>query len=181
MKQLKILNENECNYYIKALSNLQDTFKIKHEYGTKSITPTRHSYNNLLFKPLHKSLTANAISHFGVDLFPMYSYARYYNEHSLLMPHYDREACKYSLTLHVGSNDNNEYYPIWFKINEENISFNLNQGEGVFYDGCEYLHWRNACKHDWYLQVFFHWTDIESKDDLIQFENIKGGRHSLWK
>lgn len=181
MKPIKILDEKECEYYVNSLDKLQNTFKIKKEPAVDSEIPCRHSYNNIILKPLHKSLTDIASEYFKLKLFPSYSYARYYEKGSRLLPHIDRDACKYSMTLHLSSSNTLLSYPIWFEINNQHISFDLDRGYGIFYDGTEHVHWRNECSHSWYLQLFLHWMDEESKNRLIEEENAKAKHLSIWK
>lgn len=181
MEPLKILSKKECEYYVNCLSELQDTFRIKSEPAVDSQIPCRHSYNNIALKPLHMSLTNMASKHFGVKLLPSYSYARYYEKGSRLLPHTDRAACKYSMTLNISSSDPSLIYPIWFMINDKPVSIDIRQGYGVFYDGMTYAHWRERCNHDWYLQLFLHWMDEDSKDDLIEEEHKNAKHLSLWK
>ena len=93
----------------------------------------------------------------GRQLLPTYTYARIYQPGEILKKHKDRPACEISATMTLGY-DAKTIWPIFFN-EEKEIAVNLEVGELAVYKGCEILHWRQAFKGNWHVQVFFHYVD----------------------
>ena len=94
----------------------------------------------------------------GLKLFPTYTYSRIYKTGNYLAHHVDRPSCEISITLKLSSNDDSYNWPIWMKDAE----YNLEDGDGVIYRGCDLDHWREVCDAppDWRMgQVFMHYVD----------------------
>lgn len=88
---------------------------------------------------------------------PTYCYARLYANGDDLKKHTDREACEYSVTLHLGS-DGTDWDISFTKPNGEEVSVNLKPGQAVVYLGCISTHWRDKFEGQEYGQVFLHYV-----------------------
>jgi len=89
-------------------------------------------------------------------LIPTYSYARLYSNGDVLEKHTDRPACEVSVTIQLGRSHNNPW-SIYMGGNK----YDLDEGDGVIYKGCEVDHWRERCNApDGYYsgQVFLHYV-----------------------
>ena len=93
-------------------------------------------------------------------LYPTYYYDRFYFKNQELKKHTDRGSCEISVSIHISSNI--EYdWPIFFDVNEKEVSSSLKPGEGILYKGIEVPHWRNKLigdKNSYFHQVFFHYV-----------------------
>ena len=92
----------------------------------------------------------------GEELIPTYAYARIYTNGDTLEKHIDKESCEVSMTLQLGKS-HHYAWPIYM----DNKRFDLSEGEGVIYSGCDTEHWRNICDGpDGYYsgQVFLHYV-----------------------
>jgi hypothetical protein len=88
-----------------------------------------------------------------LKLFPTYAYWRYYVFGATLAKHTDRPSCEISITACVKKYDN------WPMIVEGN-KFELEEGDGVLYAGCEQEHGRpNVYEGEGMAQVFFHYVN----------------------
>ncbi len=89
----------------------------------------------------------------GLELLPTYAYWRYYIFGATLKKHLDRPSCEVSITACV------KKYDKWPFIIENNI-FELQEGDGLLYAGCEQQHGRpGVYKGDGMAQVFFHYVN----------------------
>lgn len=92
----------------------------------------------------------------GEELIPTYSYARLYNNGDELKIHKDRPACEVSVTIQLGRS-HHYAWPIYMG----GTRFDLGEGDGVIYPGCDVEHWRDKCDGpDGYYsgQVFCHYV-----------------------
>jgi hypothetical protein len=123
-------------------------------------------HGDLVFDSLMKTAKPKMEYYTGLDLFPTYSYTRLYKPGNELKIHRDRPSCEISITLKLS--DTRWYnWPIWMV----DTPYNLNDGDGVIYRGCDLEHWREPCQgyEDYRMgQVFMHYVD-------------KNGPHSEWK
>ena len=94
----------------------------------------------------------------GLELFPTYTYSRIYRAGNELKIHKDRPSCEVSITLRLAASDDRSNWPIWMKDAE----YELDDGDGVVYRGCDLDHWREVCDapEGWLMgQVFMHYVD----------------------
>jgi hypothetical protein len=93
----------------------------------------------------------------GLELYPTYTYARLYRPGNELKKHTDRPSCEVSITLKLS--DTGQYnWPIWMV----DAPYELEDGDGVIYRGCDLEHWRDICggPPEYRLgQVFMHYVD----------------------
>jgi len=91
------------------------------------------------------------------SLFPTYSYARLYKNGNVLEKHQDRDECEISVTIQLGRS-HHYAWPIYMG----NKRYDLAEGDGVIYSGCDVPHWRDSCDGPpgYYSgQVFLHFVD----------------------
>lgn len=98
----------------------------------------------------------------GEPLLPTYAYARLYKKGDTLEKHIDRESCEVSMTVQLGRS-HHYAWPIYMGGKR----FDLGEGEGIIYSGCDVEHWREACNppDDTYYsgQVFLHFVRANGK------------------
>lgn len=115
-----------------------------------------HEY---MFETLHERLWPVVEQVVGRELIPTYAYARLYSNGDALEGHTDRPACEVSVTIQLGRS-HHYAWPIYMGGQR----FDLGEGDGVFYNGCDVEHWRETCAGpDGYYsgQLFLHFV---SKD-----------------
>lgn len=117
-----------------------------------------HEY---MFETLHERLWPTIEQATGEELIPTYAYARLYSNGSILEKHTDRSACEVSITIQLGRS-HHYAWPIYMGGQR----FDLAEGDGVIYPGCEVEHWRDKCDGpDGYYsgQVFLHFVRKHGK------------------
>lgn len=112
------------------------------------------SYNLQPIRMLHLLETEKVLSISHKQLVPTYCYTRIYYQGSELLPHIDRDACEYSITLHLQGSDPWEIYM-------GDTAVQLESGDAVLYKGCEIVHYRKPFQGEWYVQCFLHYVDQE--------------------
>lgn len=111
-----------------------------------------HDY---MFETLQEQLWPTMEQAVGEELIPTYSYARLYGNGDVLKRHTDRPACEVSITIQLGRS-HHYAWPIFMG----NQRFDLSEGDGVIYPGCDIEHWRDVCDgpENYYSgQVFCHY------------------------
>jgi hypothetical protein len=112
--------------------------------------------HEVLFETLHERLWPTVEKAVGEELIPTYAYARLYSNDDVLKKHKDRPACEISVTVQLGRS-HNYAWPIYMGDQR----FDLAEGDGVVYPGCDVEHWRDKCDgpKDYYSgQVFLHFV-----------------------
>lgn len=112
----------------------------------------RYNLKPIRMLHLHETEKVSSISH--KQLAPTYCYTRIYYRGSELLPHIDRDACEYSITLHLQGSDPWEIY-----MGDTPVL--LEPGDAVLYKGCEIVHYRKPFQGEWYVQCFLHYVDQE--------------------
>ena len=85
-----------------------------------------------------------------LDLVPTYSYARIYEQGSILKRHKDRPSCEISTTLNLGGDP--------WAIYLEGVQVDLAPGDMLVYSGCDLEHWRDEFQGNICGQVFLHYN-----------------------
>ena len=85
-----------------------------------------------------------------LDLVPTYSYARIYEQGSILKKHKDRPSCEISTTLNLGGDP--------WAIYLEGVQVDLAPGDMLVYSGCDLEHWRDEFQGNICGQVFLHYN-----------------------
>jgi hypothetical protein len=112
--------------------------------------------SNLMFETLQERLWPVIEGVVGEELLPTYAYARLYSNGDVLEKHIDRPACEVSVTIQLGRS-HHYAWPIYVGRDR----FDLAEGDGVIYPGCDIVHWRDCCDgpEGYYSgQVFLHYV-----------------------
>jgi len=112
--------------------------------------------HEVMFETLHERLWPVIEQVVGEELIPTYAYARLYSNGDLLERHTDRPACEVSITIQLGRS-HHYAWPIYMGGQR----FDLAEGDGVIYHGCDVEHWRDKCDgpDEYYSgQVFLHFV-----------------------
>tara|TARA_B100000749_G_scaffold207976_1_gene163022 strand:+ start:59 stop:703 length:645 start_codon:yes stop_codon:yes gene_type:complete len=109
----------------------------------------------------------------GLELIPTYSYARIYKKGDILKRHKDRPSCEISTTIHLGgtswpifidgTGENtviDEYKNIHKPNAPEGTSIDLDVGDMLIYEGCNFEHWREPLEGNTCAQVFLHYNHV---------------------
>lgn len=100
-----------------------------------------------------------------MTLYPTYSYGRIYGNQSVLERHTDRPSSEYGVTCCLEKETD---WPIFFEVDGEIRSYELNVGDVCIYKGIEYPHWREPFTGNRHVQAFLQYVDAN-------------GPHSEWK
>jgi hypothetical protein len=112
--------------------------------------------HEIMFETLQERLWPTIEAVVGEELLPTYAYARLYSNGDELLKHSDRPACEVSVTIQLGRS-HNYAWPIYMGGNR----YDMAEGDGVIYRGCDIEHWREVCNGptDYYSgQVFLHYV-----------------------
>ena len=115
-------------------------------------------HGDLAIETLMKMMLPKMEKCTDLKLFPTYTYSRIYRKGNELKIHKDRPSCEVSITLRLSASDDSYNWPIWMDKSE----YNLEDGDGVIYRGCDLNHWREVCDapEGWRMgQVFMHYVD----------------------
>lgn len=115
-------------------------------------------HGDIAFDSLMKMMKPKMEEVTGLKLFPTYTYSRIYKQGNYLAHHKDRPSCEVSITIRLSASDDRYNWPIWMKDSE----YELDDGDGVVYRGCDLDHWRETCDapEGWKMgQVFMHYVD----------------------
>ena len=117
--------------------------------------------HEIMFETLQERLWPTIEAVVGEELLPTYAYARLYSNGDELLKHSDRPACEVSVTIQLGRS-HNYAWPIYMGSNR----YDMAEGDGVVYMGCDIEHWREVCNGptDYYSgQVFLHYVRKNGK------------------
>jgi hypothetical protein len=119
--------------------------------GVKSVLD-----HEIMFETLQERLWPVIEDLIGEELLPTYAYARLYTNGNVLEEHKDRPACEVSITIQLGRS-HHYAWPVYMGGHR----YDLAEGDGVIYSGCDVPHWRNKCDgpEGYYSgQVFLHYV-----------------------
>lgn len=142
-----------CHFFTHVLLRQADLGARGDEQVPKAMSIIDH---DVMFETVQERLWPVIESVVGEDLIPTYSYARLYSNGDDLKRHTDRPACEVSVTLQLGRS----HHYAW-PIHMGDQRFDLGEGDGVIYSGCDVEHWRNNCDgpEGYYSgQVFLHFV-----------------------
>jgi hypothetical protein len=152
-------------------------------WGDSQIPNSYYCYSDPFMESI-LNLSTSMISNFtGKDLFPTYSYWRFYQMGDELKRHRDRESCEISATICLGYDVSNvdktkhlNYnWPMWVEsMTGETQPGELNPGDIIIYRGCEIDHWREPFIGMNHAQLFLHYNDKNG-----QHKNLYDGRPFL--
>lgn len=106
----------------------------------------------------------------GKTLFPTYSYARIYQPGEELLPHTDRPACEYSVTVNIAHKG--AASPIYMQYKDNPVEQHiLAPGDAVVYKGCDVRHWRLPFeKNQLNVQFMLHYVDKHGANAAHRFD-----------
>jgi hypothetical protein len=150
-------------------------------WGDSQIYDSYCCYSDPLMESILSLSTPMVSAYTGKNLFPTYSYWRFYQKGDELKRHRDRESCEVSATVCLGYDVSNvdktkhsDYnWPMWVqsaKTGEEHPG-GLNPGDIILYKGCEIDHWREPFIGMNHAQVFLHYNDKNGP-----YKNLYDGR-----
>lgn len=148
-----VVNKELCSFFTHAL--LRSKFyknEVTEDYQVKgSLGLLEHE---ILFETMHERVWPAIENVLEEELLPTYSYARAYTNGNILEKHKDRPSCEISVTVQL-ARTHHYAWPIYMGGQR----FDLAEGDGVIYKGCDIEHWREKCDAPSnYVsgQVFFH-------------------------
>jgi hypothetical protein len=118
-------------------------------------------HHEVVFETIQERLWPIIESIYGEELLPTYSFSRLYTNENVLKPHTDRSECEVSVTIQLGRSHNYSW-PIYMDGKE----YDLSEGDGVIYNGCDSVHWREVCygPENYYSgQCFLHYVKKNGK------------------
>jgi hypothetical protein len=142
--------------------------------GGDSQAPNSHAkYDFMPFVRLLVGKVPEVSSLFGEEVLPTYTYARVYNNGSVLERHRDRPACEVSITLNLSKSHD---WPIYFQRHDGSETFvELEPGDAVLYMGCISDHWREQFVGEEYTQVFMHYVRSYGENAWAYFDKNQDG------
>ncbi len=139
----------------------------------------------------HWGLTSRMCELTGKDLIPTYAFFRVYQKGDICTVHSDRQSCEHSFSMALGYSDD----IIWpFEIGETRYEFDtacqmkaaqdfegaankpleLEPGDAVLYQGCNYRHGRTTPNPNrWSAHMFLHWVDAYGPFKEFAFDGQK--------
>ena len=107
-------------------------------------------------------------------LYPTYSYGRIYYKDNELKKHKDRGASEYGASCCIYKEVD---YPLYFEDSGKIISYDLNVGDIIVYEGMEYNHWREPYQGNKHTQVFLMYVDTEGIYSDLKYDKRNGIGH----
>lgn len=142
-----------CKFFTHVLMRQADLNPRGDGQVPNAKTILAHEY---MFETLHELYWDVLEEIVGEELLPTYAYARLYSNGDILEKHTDRPACEVSVTIQLGRSHHYSW-PIYMG----GMRFDMAEGDGVVYKGCDIEHWRDKCEGpDGYYsgQVFLHYV-----------------------
>lgn len=142
-----------CHFFTHVLIRHGDITPRSDEQIPNALAILDHEY---MFETLHERLWPTIEQAVGEELIPTYAYARLYSNGDVLERHTDRPACEVSVTIQLGRS-HHYAWPIYMGGQR----FDMAEGDGIIYPGCDVEHWRDKCDGpDGYYsgQVFLHFV-----------------------
>lgn len=137
-------------------------------WGDKQIPGSFNSYGDPMMDTVLSVSVPMMSNYTGLDLYPTYTYWRFYETGDILEYHTDRSSCEISATLCLGYNmsnvDQSKYpnynWPMFVKTKEgADLPIQLKPGDVIIYKGCEIPHWREKFIGLNQAQLFMHFND----------------------
>lgn len=154
----KLLPKEFCHFFTHVLMRQADIAPRGDSQIPNARAILDHEY---MFETLHELYWDVLEEIIGEELIPTYAYARLYSNGDVLERHTDRPACEVSVTIQLGRS-HHYAWPIYMGTQR----FDLGEGDGVVYAGCDVEHWRDKCDGpDGYYsgQVFLHFVRKHGK------------------
>jgi hypothetical protein len=150
----KLIPIEFCQFFTHVLMRQADLSQTK---GDEQIPNARAILDHeVMFETLQERLWTTIESAVGEELLPTYAYARLYSNGDELTKHTDRSACEVSVTIQL-ARSHHYAWPIYMGGQR----FDMGEGDGIIYSGCDVEHWREPCSGPpgYYSgQVFLHYV-----------------------
>lgn len=149
----EIVPKEFCQFFTHVLMRYGDIAPAGDTQIPNARSILAHEY---MFETLHERLWPTVERLVEEPLIPTYAYARLYSNKDELVKHVDRPACEVSITIQLGRS-HHYAWPIYMGGQR----FDMAEGDGVIYPGCDVEHWREPCNGpDGYYsgQVFLHFV-----------------------
>ncbi len=149
----KVVPVEFCNFFTHVLMRQSDIDPRADVQIPKALALLEHEY---MFETLHERVWPRIEAAVKEPLLPTYAYARLYSNGDVLKKHTDRPACEVSVTIQLGRSHHYSW-PIYMGGQR----FDIGEGDGVIYPGCDVEHWRDECvgPEGYYSgQVFLHFV-----------------------
>jgi hypothetical protein len=150
----KLIPIEFCQFFTHVLMRQAD---LNGKQGDEQIPNARAILDHeVMFETLQERLWPVIEGAVGEDLLPTYAYARLYSNGDELKVHSDRPACEVSVTIQLGRS-HHYAWPIYMGGQR----FDMAEGDGIIYPGCDVDHWREPCNgpNGYYSgQVFLHYV-----------------------
>jgi hypothetical protein len=153
IKIVKLIPPDFCNFFTHVLMRYGDLNPAGDGQVPNAKAILDHEY---MFETLHERVWKIMEEAVKEELIPTYAYARLYSNGDVLKKHTDRPACEVSITIQLGRS-HHYAWPIYMGSHR----FDLGEGDGIIYPGCDVEHWRDECQGpDGYYsgQVFLHYV-----------------------
>lgn len=170
---LRSLLDTQTTGFLDRVSSLE-VATGRYQHDGSQVVGSRVAYGAPVFETLLADLAPDLSSRLGIDLVPTYSFVRCYREGMELAPHTDRPSCEISVTIHLGSDDD-EVWPLLLEDGlGSTVEVVLRPGDAVAYRGCDVPHWRARCPSTAYRQVFLHYVDVAGPHAHLRFDGRTG-------
>jgi hypothetical protein len=141
------------------------------QFGDEQAPISFSAYGDTMMDTLLTASTPTIEKYVGLELFPNYTYWRFYQKGEVLKRHSDRASCEISTTLCLGYNTANlnedvrkDYaWPMYIESSAhpdvDGVPVSLYPGDMIIYKGCDLEHWRDPFIGLNHAQVFMHYND----------------------
>lgn len=186
------IDQKTCEDFAKEMFFLKNSNKLSPEKRKQMAYQGDEKTNDLIdvfsyghggvekFNSYLKFISKNLADQVGVKWKDSHCYARIYYNGAILGKHVDRKGLDYTLSVNVFSTLKKDW-PLYCIDKQGNqIAAGTGScntvGEGVLILGTKLLHWREPliCAPDeCSVQLFFHWSDLETKNEEIAEKKIE--------
>ncbi|HYN10396.1 MAG TPA: hypothetical protein VES67_23615 [Vicinamibacterales bacterium] len=104
-------------------------------------------------------------------LWPSYSYVRLHHRGAVLAPHRDREASEIAVTIAIGGDRN---WPICFTTDRGDVTFALEPGDAIVYDGRKLSHWRDPFEGEIQIQAMLFYVRQDGAHASARYDGRPG-------
>ena len=164
----KILN-TYCKYRFQNITDFRNSDKIEYRPATDGTLDDKHiaGAGSFYGDPFMEAMLFNSTDKIKQivkkEIWPTYSYWRYYRKGNDLPYHSDRKDCKISATVCIGfdvSNLKQDYNWSIFMRGKKDTEIKMYPGDLALYNGVDIPHWRMPFLGIYHAQVFLHYTDV---------------------
>lgn len=126
-------------------------------------------YSPLCFEALSVYVQPLIEKEVGLNLYPVYSYARIYYKGSRLDKHYDRQSSEVSVSICIEKDPVD--WALYIKSESGQINeVHLDIGDLVIYSGRVQEHWREEFTGEKQIQSFLQYVDANGRDSWLKWD-----------